>query len=259
MELLKDKICLVSGASRGIGSAIAKAFAFEGAKLSITARDRDSLQKIEQQITALGSEVISVVGDVTIEPDVEHIINCTIDTFGRLDIACNNAGVSSMSPGLEITRNDWDFNMDINAKAVFFACQLEARQMTKQRAGKIINIASMASKRGIPLLAHYCASKYAVIGFSKSLALELAEKNITVNCICPGLVKTEMQDREVAWEAKLRNMTKEEVVKEYISSTPLGRLETPEDVAKVAVFLASDMSDFVTGQAINVTGGIETN
>jgi NAD(P)-dependent dehydrogenase (short-subunit alcohol dehydrogenase family) len=117
----------------------------------------------------------------------------------------------------------------------------------------------MAAKRGVILLSHYCASKYAVVGFSQSLALELASYGITVNCVCPGLVKTAMQAREIQWEATLRGISPEQVKEEYMKMTPLGRLEEPEDVAKVIVFLASSYSDFMTGQAINVTGGIETH
>jgi NAD(P)-dependent dehydrogenase (short-subunit alcohol dehydrogenase family) len=130
--------------------------------------------------------------------------------------------------------------------------------MIPQNHGKIINTASMAAKRGVPYLAHYTASKWAVVGFSASLALEVAKYNITVNCVCPGLVQTGMQTREIAWEAKLRGLTEEQVRQEYVAMTPLGRLEQPEDVAKLVSFLASEDSDFMTGQAINITGGIET-
>jgi NAD(P)-dependent dehydrogenase (short-subunit alcohol dehydrogenase family) len=131
--------------------------------------------------------------------------------------------------------------------------------MIPQKHGKIINTASMAAKRGVPILAHYTASKWAVVGFSRSLALEVAKYNITVNCVCPGLVDTGMQTREISWEARLRGLTEEQVRQEYIAMTPLGRLEKPEDVARLVSFLASEDSDFMTGQAINITGGIEMN
>ena len=149
--------------------------------------------------------------------------------------------------------------MDVNAKGVFFCCQEEAQLLIRQGFGKIINTSSVAGKRGAPFLAHYCASKYAVIGFSKALALELAPYGVTVNCVCPGFVRTDMQAREIGWEAKLRGITPDQVKDEYVKMTPLGRLEEPEDVAKVFVFLASPYSDFMTGQAINISGGIETN
>lgn len=129
--------------------------------------------------------------------------------------------------------------------------------LVRQGFGKIVNNASLTALKGAPLLAHYCASKWAVIGFSKALALELAPHGITVNCVCPGMVRTEMQDREIIWERKLRGLTPEAVREEYIRTTPLGRLEEPEDVAKVFVFLASGYSDFITGEAINVSGGLE--
>ena len=128
----------------------------------------------------------------------------------------------------------------------------------KKLRGIIVNTASLASKVGAPLLAHYSASKFAVVGFTQAAARETAKYGIRINAVCPGFVKTSMQEREVAWEAKLRSLTKEEVIKEYISQTPLGRLEDPNDVAKVVLFLASKQSDFMTGQAINVTGGVYT-
>jgi NAD(P)-dependent dehydrogenase (short-subunit alcohol dehydrogenase family) len=146
----------------------------------------------------------------------------------------------------------------VNAKGVFLCCQAEVRQFIKQGGrGKIINIGSIASKRPAQLLSHYAASKFAVLGFSKSLAAELARHNINVNCVCPGLVKTSMQDREVGWEAKLRGISEEKVKEEYVEAIPLGRLEEPEDVAKLILFLASEDADYITGQAFNVAGGME--
>jgi NAD(P)-dependent dehydrogenase (short-subunit alcohol dehydrogenase family) len=153
--------------------------------------------------------------------------------------------------------------MDVNAKGAFFGTQAAARIMEKQDLdpvsglrGKIINIASMAAKRGnAPFLAHYVASKFAVLGFTQAVAGELAELKITANSVCPGYVATGMQDRELAWEAKLRGTTVEEVKKMYIADTPLRRIETAEDVAAVVLFLASPLSDFLTGEAISVNGG----
>jgi NAD(P)-dependent dehydrogenase (short-subunit alcohol dehydrogenase family) len=153
---------------------------------------------------------------------------------------------------------EWDYNMEVNAKGVFLCSKAVATQMIKRgEGGKIVNIASMAGKRGALYLAHYCASKFAVIGFTKSLALELAEHKINVNAVCPGYVETEMQQRELIWESLLEKTSPEKIKSKYINETPLGRLEQPEDVANVVLFLCESASDFMTGQAINVTGGVE--
>jgi NAD(P)-dependent dehydrogenase (short-subunit alcohol dehydrogenase family) len=164
---------------------------------------------------------------------------------------------------LDLTEADWDFNMDINAKGPFLCTQAIARQMMQQDPdpvsglrGKIINTASMAGKRGnAPFLAHYVASKFAVVGLTQATAGELAPYGITVNAVCPGYVRTNMQEREAQWEAELRGVTADEVRQLYINDTPLRRLETPEDVAGVVLFLASPEANFLTGEAINVNGG----
>ncbi len=176
--------------------------------------------------------------------------------LGGLELAVNNAGVSTMARVVDLTEADWDFNMDVNAKGIFLCCQAEVRHFLLQgRGGSIVNTASMAGKKAAPLLAHYSASKFAVIGFTQALALETAADGIRVNSVCPGYVRTSMQEREVIWEAELHGITPEEVRADYVRAIPLGRLEEPEDVARVVVFLLSDRAAYMTGQAINVTGG----
>jgi len=255
----KDKVVIITGGDKGIGRAIALAFAEEGAKIvNGYYQDVDASNETVEMIKKLGGNVEAVQMDVRIKEDCEKLVETAVKRFGRLDIAINNAGVSTMNWAVDLTGEEWDFNMDVNAKGVFLCCQTQVKQFIQQgEGGKIVNIASLASKRPAPLLAHYVASKFAVLGFSKSLAVEVAKYKINVNCVCPGLVKTAMQEREIGWEAKLRGMTEEDVKKEYVDATPLGRLEEPEDVAKVTLFLASDDAEFMTGQAINVTGGIE--
>jgi NAD(P)-dependent dehydrogenase (short-subunit alcohol dehydrogenase family) len=233
--------------------------ASDGGDLLLADLDLEGVERVAEQIRSMGNRCLAIRTDVTDAKRVQDTVARCVQEFGKIDIAVNNAGVSSMAWVVDLNEKDWDFNMNVNAKGVFLCCQAEVRAMIPQNHGKIINTASMAAKRGVPLLAHYTASKWAVVGFSRSLALEVAKYNITVNCVCPGLVKTGMQEREIAWEAKLRGLTEEDVRKEYISITPLGRLETPEDVAKVFSFLASEDSDFMTGQAINITGGIMMN
>ena len=171
--------------------------------------------------------------------------------------------MSSMNHFIDLTEEEWDFNMDTNAKGVFLCSQTVARQMIKQEVdphnglrAKIINTASMAGKRGnATFLAHYVASKFAVIGLTQAMAGELAPYRITVNAVCPGYVNTSMQEREVSWESTLRGIHQDEVRRLYIKDTPLDRLETAEDVAAVDVFLASPASDFISGEAISINGG----
>jgi NAD(P)-dependent dehydrogenase (short-subunit alcohol dehydrogenase family) len=231
----------------------------DGADLLLADINLDGIEKLADDIRSRGSQCHCLKVNVIDQHNVQEMVAQCLELYGKIDVAMNNAGVSNMAPVVDLTEKDWDYNMDINAKGIFLCCQAQMRAMIPQGYGKIINTASMAAKRGIPLLAHYVASKWAVVGFSKSLALEAAKSGITVNCVCPGFVETGMQKREIAWEAELRNMTQEQVRQEYIDLTPLGRLQQPEDVANLVSFLASSDSDFMTGQAINITGGIEMN
>jgi len=187
---------------------------------------------------------------------VKATVSKILEDFSYIDILINNAGVSSMNWFWKLTEEEWDFNMNVNAKGVWLITKHVVPHMIKRRKGKIVNIASMAAKMGAPLLAHYSASKFAVVGFTQSIAKELAPYRINANSVCPGFVKTSMQEREIAWEAKLQNIKEPKKVREeYIKQTPLGRLCYPEDVAKAVLFLSSENADFMTGQAINVTGG----
>jgi len=260
MQHLLDKIALVTGASKGIGRAIAIAFAKEGANVVVNYfKSEDDANDVVKEINAMERTALPVRADVSKIDEVKAMVKRTIDQFGRIDILVNNAGVSTMGLLVDLTEQEWDYNMDVNAKGVFLCCQAVARHMMDRRYGKIINISSAAGKTGARFLSHYCASKFAVIGLTQSLALELASYGINVNAVCPGYVETDMQSRELVWEAKLRGISSEEVKRGYLGSVPLGRLGKSEDVAKVVVFLASAQSDYMTGQAINVTGGIETH
>jgi meso-butanediol dehydrogenase/(S,S)-butanediol dehydrogenase/diacetyl reductase len=168
-----------------------------------------------------------------------------------------------MNHFVELTEKEWDFSMDVNARGTFFCLQVIVRQMLKQPLdsstglrGKTINVASMAGKRGAAaFLAHYIASKFAVVGLTQAVAFELASKGITVNSVCPGYVRTSMQKRELNWESRLRRIPIEQIRQLYINDTPLGGLETPEDVAKAGVMLVSPLADFITGVSLSVNGG----
>lgn len=254
LQDLLGKRAVVTGAVGGIGRAIVSALAAEGVRVIVADLDGPAAQ---QTAAAIGHGATSVTIDVSQRASVEIAFAKAITELGGLDILCANAGVSTMRLVEELTDQDWDFNMDVNARGVFLTNQAAVRHWRKSGAkGVIVNTASLAGKWGAPWLAHYSASKFAVVGFTQALAREMAPHGIRVNCVCPGFVKTSMQDREVQWEAKLRGMRAAAVIAEYVAQTPMGRLETADDVAKTVVFLASDLSGFVTGEALNVTGGV---
>lgn len=252
--LLTGKRALVTGGGSGIGKAIVLALARAGARVAVTDKNAEAAAAAA---TAAGESAISMPLDVTDRTQTDRAFTRVVATFGGLDIVCANAGISSMHPVVDLTDAEWDANMAVNAKGVFLTNQAAVRRwLADKQPGVIINTASLAGKLGAPLLAHYSASKFAVVGFTQALAREVAKDGIRVNCVCPGFVRTSMQDRELVWEGRLRGMTPEAVRKEYVSLTPLGRIEEPEDVADVVVFLASDLSRFLTGESINVTGGV---
>jgi meso-butanediol dehydrogenase / (S,S)-butanediol dehydrogenase / diacetyl reductase len=254
---LAGKVVGITGAGLGIGRACALAYAAEGAAVAVTDVDRALAAAVAGEIEAAGGRAAAFALDVTDRATIPGVLDAIVAAMGPLDVWHNNAGVSTMRPFLDLTESEWDFNMDVNAKGVFNCSQEVARRLIAQgRGGKIINTASMAGRTGkAPFLAHYVASKYAVVGLTQAMAAELAPHRISVNSICPGFVVTAMQDREAQWEGELRGLTADEVRRLYVEATPLGRLETPEDVAAVAVFLASSDSDFMTGVAIDVNGG----
>lgn len=244
----------ITGAANGIGLASARAFAAAGFNLVLSDIDLDRCKAAAETIDA--PKTCHRV-DVRDKASIEAAFAAGAEAFGPISHCHANAGVSNMKPALALTEEDWDFNFDVNAKGVFFTNQVAvAHFLAHGTRGAIVNTASLASKVGAPLLAHYSASKFAVLGWTQALAREHAKDGIRVNAVCPGFVRTPMQEREVAWEAELRGMTPEEVLADYISQTPLGRIETPEDVADVVVFLASDGARFMTGQGVNVTGGV---
>jgi meso-butanediol dehydrogenase / (S,S)-butanediol dehydrogenase / diacetyl reductase len=250
---LSGKRAFVTGGAQGIGRAIAAALARSGVRVAIADIDGEAARRTAREIGA-GSVAIEI--DVRERASVERAFAEALEHLGGCDICIANAGVSTMQRALELTDEDWDFNFAVNARGIFLTNQIAARHFVSQGAGCIVNTASLAGKVGAPLLAHYSASKFAVLGWTQALARELAPNGIRVNAVCPGFVKTGMQSREIEWESRLRNMSAQQVVDDYLAQTPLGRLEEPEDVADVVVFLCSDKARFMTGQGINVTGGV---
>ncbi len=248
---------LVTGAGTGIGEAIARRLVREGFRVWVTDLDPGAARRVGE---ALGMPHLKV--DVTRREDLEAARERVYAEDGRLDVLVANAGVSTMNRFLDLTEEEWDFNFRVNAKGTFLTLQTFARAMVAQDLmpgrelrGKIIATASMAARQAAPLLAHYSASKFAVLGLVQAAAKELAPYRVTVNAVNPGFVRTSMQEREVRWEAALRGLTPEEVLEDYVRQTPLGRLETPEDVAGVVAFLAGPDADFLTGEAVEVNGG----
>jgi meso-butanediol dehydrogenase / (S,S)-butanediol dehydrogenase / diacetyl reductase len=242
---------IVTGGGSGIGRAIALALAGQGVTTTICDINQQAAQAVAESIGGHALEI-----DVRQRGSVEATFAKAVDLMEGCDILIANAGVSTMQHALAITDEEWDFNFDVNTRGIFLSNQIMARKFVEQGHGVIVNTASLAAKVGAPLLAHYSASKFAVLGWTQALARELAPNGVRVNAVCPGFVKTGMQEREIAWEAELRGVTSERVVADYIAQTPLGRLETPEDVADVVVFLCSNSARFMTGQGINVTGGV---
>lgn len=254
---LKGKFAGVTGAAMGMGKCIAETLAAEGVAVAVTDLNGELAQEVADGIRKNGGDAKAWKLDVTNRAEIKRVIKEIAEHFGRIDIWVNNAGVSTMKPFMELSDDDWDFMHNVNGSGVFFCSQAVASVMIQQGGGKIINNASMAGKRGgnAPYLAHYVYTKFGVIGLTQAMAKELAPHKITVNAVCPGYVTTPMQERELVWEARLRGMTPAAVKQSYIDDTPLGRLEYPEDIAKVVLFLSSSDSDFVTGEAINVNGG----
>jgi NAD(P)-dependent dehydrogenase (short-subunit alcohol dehydrogenase family) len=252
---LRGRSAIVTGAATGIGRAIATALAAQSIRVALADID---LAAAQAAAAAIGGGAVGIGVDVRSRDSVEAAWRAAEAALGPVDILAANAGVSTMRRAVDLTDADWDFNFAVNARGVFLTNQIAARAFLARGRGTIVNTASLAAKVGAPLLAHYSASKFAVLGWTQALARELAPAGIRVNAVCPGFVRTGMQSREVAWEAELRGVTPERVIADYVAQTPLGRLEEPEDVAGVVVFLCSDQARFMTGQGINVTGGVYT-
>ncbi len=246
MSELKNKTAIVTGAGQGIGREIALSLAKNGANV-VLIDISDKIFDVLKEIENLGVQGLAVKCDVSKAEDVEKAVKEAITKFGRIDILVNNAGIYPFKPILQMTEEDWDRVLDINLKGTFFMTKAVLPKMIEQRGGKTINIASIAgSMVGYPNLAHYSASKAGVVGFTKAVALEVAQYGINVNAISPGPIQTP--------GTEAIGLTKE-LYEQTVRSIPLGRIGLPEDVANLVVFLASDKSSFITGQNIVIDGG----
>ena len=253
---LEGQAAIVTGAGRGIGRAIALELASMGADIVVAEVNRDGAERTAEEVRAAGRRAIGLATDVTNRADLDTMTKRTLEEFGRIDVLVNNAGIYRAAPALEIDEEHWDAVMDINAKAVFFASQAVLPTMVAAKRGNIISLASMAGKLGSTTSLVYAASKSAVISLTRSLALTGAPHGIRSNCVCPGFVQTDMWSQVERGVSSAMGITIDELNRQRLAQIPIGRWEQPEDVAKVVGFLASDKSAYITGEAVNVSGGL---
>lgn len=255
---LRDKAAIVTGASRGIGKGIAISLAREGANVVVVAlKSREKLNDVAREIQTLGCKSLPILADVSDREEVNRMVEETLEKFGKIDILVNNAGIIKISHVVEMIEEEWDEILNVNLKSVFLCSKAVVPHMIKQKSGKIINISSTGGKSGFPGIAHYCASKFGIIGFTQSLAKELGVHNITVNALCPGEVKTEMWTKFLCVEwSKGMDIPSEEYYDYFVKTySPVGRGMSVEDVGEAVVFFCA--MDNITGQALNVCAGTE--
>lgn len=247
MKLLENKVAIVTGASRGIGEAIAIKFAEEGANVAFTYLSSDEKAKaLEQKLQAMGVKAKAYKSNAGSYEESEALINDVLKEFGAIDICVNNAGISKDNLLLRMSPDQWDDVMDINLKSVYNMTKHVIRPMMKAKSGSIINMSSIIGMKGNAGQSSYAASKAGIIGFTKSIAAELGSRNIRCNAVAPGFVETDMT----------HYLKDGEGAKKYLDQIPLGRFGSPEDIANVCLFLASNMGGYVTGQVISACGGL---
>jgi 3-oxoacyl-[acyl-carrier protein] reductase len=241
----KNRVAIVTGASRGIGRCISLALAAKGARIVAVDVNLEGTEAMVGEIIAMGGEAIAVQGNVTLAADAERMVEKAIEKFGRVDILVNNAGITRDALLLRMKDEDWDAVLSVNLKGAFLCTRAAAKVMTKQRYGRIINIASVVGQMGNAGQANYCASKAGLMGLTRSNARELARRNVTVNAVAPGFIATDMTDA-------LPEKTRQELA----AQIPLERLGTADDIAHAVVFLAAEASGYITGQVLGVNGGM---
>ena len=253
---LIGRVALVTGGGQGIGRAIALRLAAEGADVGVNDVSAKAADLVAEEIRSLGRRALPLIADVSDEEAVAGMLAEFLQAFDRLDILVNNAGIGPIHRLHEITAEEWDRVFAVNVRGVFLCSKAAARQMVRQGSGRILNAASVCGLRGSPNFIPYCASKAAVIGFTQGLAHELAPHGITTNAYCPGIIDTAMTANTNLVVGKMLSLTPQEMLERRLQGVPLGRLGTPEEVAELVAFLASDQARYITGQAIPVGGGL---
>jgi NAD(P)-dependent dehydrogenase (short-subunit alcohol dehydrogenase family) len=256
-QRLRGRVAVVTGGGGGIGEAISREFAEEGASVAVCDLRTEAAKRVADGILAHGGTAAAWSFDVADRAAVERAADAVEDTLGGLSIWVNSAGVSKIVPFLECSEETWDLTMSVNLRGAFLGCQAAIRRMLPRKRGVVINLSSQSGKTGNSRYAAYCASKFGVIGLTQSLAVEFAGSGIRINAICPGVVFTQLWEGMVHDYARKRNLKPEEVRPYLEAKIPMGRLCDPDDVARTAVFLASDDAAYLTGQAINLSGGAE--
>lgn len=242
---LHGKIAIVTGGTRGIGKAVASALAREGASLTLCARDAVALEKVTAELESSGTQVLPIKADVGQASEVEQMVEACLERFGTVNILVNNAGITRDNLLLRMRDEEWDAVLRTNLQGAFYCTRAALRPMVKQRRGRIINLTSVIGVMGNPGQANYAAAKAGIIGFTKATAKEVASRGITVNTVAPGFVETDMTH---ALDPDLQERIRGQI--------PLGRFATPDEVAELVVFLASDRAAYITGQVIHINGGL---
>lgn len=252
----RSRVAIVTGAGQGIGRAIACRLARDGFAIAIIDINAAALDRVKEEIEDLGTSALALTADLTKLDELQKAIDLSAE-WGQTSVLVNNAGRVLITPFLEITEGEWDAIMTLNLKTVFFAMQFAASKMGE--GGRIVNLSSISGRSGRPDQAHYAAAKCAVISLTQSAALSFATRGITVNAVCPGVVDTPMTNRIHEARANALGITPEESLNRMVARIPLGRLESPADVAGAISFLCSPEAAYITGQSLNVCGGMEMN
>ena len=254
---LTGRTAIVTGAGQGMGRGIALRLAREGADVAVFDLKAETIAAVRGEVEALGRRSLTRLVDVTRPDQIDAAVGSVVGAWDRVDILVNNAGIGLSKPFLEQTREDWLRVYEVNVFGLAACCQAVLPQMLERRRGNIVNISSTAGKLGRPYSAIYGSSKAPVLTIPQSLAIELAPQGIRVNAICPGFLLTNFWDERSVELARLRGTTPDEVIRQRTAVIPLGRPQTPEDVANMVAYLVSDEAEAMTGQAINITGGVE--